>query len=161
MKKLYIKEKVFKITDHYQVFNECQEPLYQVDQDFKFFGNTVHVSDTNGREIFVVDKVVFSFLPRYNIKFSDGREALVESQFTFFKKKIDITTENLHLQANGNFWDYQFEIVNGDEVLAVIEKKMLSWSDTYQITVYDDTNEPLIIGIVIAIDNIKDNEQKK
>lgn len=64
MKKLYIKQKVFKLTDHYPVLNENQEKVYQVDQDFKLIGNRVHVSDSQGNEIFVIDKKIFSLLPQ-------------------------------------------------------------------------------------------------
>lgn len=37
MYQLYIKQKVFKITDHYQIDNNGI-PRYQVDQDFKLKG---------------------------------------------------------------------------------------------------------------------------
>ena len=44
MYELYIKQKVFKITDHYEVMDSNQNPVYRVDQDFRLVGNTVHVS---------------------------------------------------------------------------------------------------------------------
>lgn len=161
MNNLYIKQKVFKITDHYQVFNENQDPLYQVDQDFKMIGNTVHVSDPNGKKLFVVDREVLTFLPKFNVHFSDGGQASIKSQFTFFKKKIDIISDHRQLQANGNFWDYSFEITDGDVVVATIQKTILAWSDTYQITVYEPKLEQLILASVIAIDNIKDMEESR
>lgn len=38
MYQLYIKQKVFKITDHYQIIDNNGIPRYQVDQDFKLKG---------------------------------------------------------------------------------------------------------------------------
>ncbi len=159
MTNLYIKQKVFKITDHYQVYNENQEPLYQVDQEFKLIGNKVHVSDYSGRELFVVNREVFTLLPRFNVEFSDGKSATIDSHFTLFKRKIDINCDGHSLQANGNFWDYSFEISENGEVVATIEKTILSWSDTYQISVFKPELEQLVLASVIAIDNIQDIQQ--
>lgn len=46
MYKLYAKQKVFKIVDDYQIFDEEKNPVYQVDQDFTFFGHRVEVKNS-------------------------------------------------------------------------------------------------------------------
>lgn len=84
MEKLYIKQKVFKITDHYAVIDENNNEIYYVDQDFKLFGNTVHVSDRNDNELFTINKVILTWLPKYNIEFTDGRLIEIKENFAFF-----------------------------------------------------------------------------
>ncbi|MFP4457937.1 MAG: LURP-one-related family protein [Clostridia bacterium] len=79
MNTLYVKQNVFKITDHYRIFDENQTPVYQADQDFKLVGNTVHVSDLHGQEVFVINKVVFTLLPKYEVHFRGGREMILQS----------------------------------------------------------------------------------
>lgn len=73
MYNLYIKQKIFKITDHYDVFDENQNPVYHVNQDFKLIGNTVHVEKKDKTSSFVIDRQLFSLLPKYNVKFNDSK----------------------------------------------------------------------------------------
>lgn len=160
MKKLYIKQKVFKITDHYPILNEAQETVYQVDQDFKIFGNTVHVSDAQGRELFVVDKEIFTFLPRFSVTFSDGRVIYLKSRLTFFKKAIDVDPDGLGLVLQGDFWDYNFTLLQNNQVLGRIQKALLTWGDTYEISIHDESQQDLIVAMMIAVDCIKDDQER-
>lgn len=50
MKKLYFKEKFFKITDHYPILDEDGREAYYLDQDFTFIGYKSSVSDPNGKK---------------------------------------------------------------------------------------------------------------
>jgi len=161
MKKLYITQKVFKITDHYPILNANQEPVYQVDQDFKLIGNTVHVKDHNGRELFSVNKEVFTILPKYDVVFNDGRSITLKSRFTFFKKAIDVYMDGHNLLLEGNFLDYNFRLMDGGQIVGSIEKAFLTWGDTYEISVHDESKEEVLIAIMIAVDCIKDSEQNR
>lgn len=160
MSKLYIKQKVFKITDHYPVLDENQNALYQVDQDFKFIGNTVRVSDANGREIFVVDKEVFTLLPKYTVRFNDGREIFIKSRLEFLKKKIDIEHAGSELYLEGDWLDFQFSLYRNGEEIGRITRAFLTWGDTYQLEVFDHAYQDLVLALTIAVDCIKDSQQK-
>lgn len=74
MYKLYIKQKVFKITDHYPIIDENENEVYYVDQDFKLLGNTVHIQKIETGENIVVNREVLTLLPRYTVSFPDGKE---------------------------------------------------------------------------------------
>lgn len=159
MKTLYIKQKVFKITDHYPVLDDQQNAVYQVDQDLKFLGNTVHVSDANGRELFVVDKEIFTFTPRFVVRFSDGREIVLRSRLEFFKKKIDIEQAGPSLYLEGDWLDFDFTVLQGSEEIGRISREFLSWGDTYQLAIFDDQYQDLVVALTIAVDCIKDAQQ--
>lgn len=159
MRKLYIKQKVFKITDSYPVMDENQNPVYYVDQDFKLIGNTVHVKDVSGREIFVVDKEILTFLPRYLVKFSDGRQVALKSRFSFLKKQIDVESKNYQLELKGDFFDFQFSIYDGGREIGSISREFFTWGDTYVLNVIDASKEEIILALMIAVDCIKDSEQ--
>jgi len=159
MKNLYITQKVFKITDHYPITDENQETVYQVDQDFKLIGNTVHVCDASGREIFVVNKEVFTILPKYVVSFSNGEEMTLKSKFSLFKKAIDVDAGGHNLVLEGDFLDHDFRLLDNGKLLGSIQKAYLTWGDTYQLTVHDESMQDLIVAIMIAVDCIKDSEQ--
>ena len=157
---LYIKQKVFKITDHYEVMDVNQRPVYQVDQDFRFIGNKVHVSRMDGTEAFVVNREVLTILPKFTVEFSDGRTAYIKKNFTFFKKSIDMISDNYSLRLEGNFWDVEFAVFNGITEVGNIRKQIFAWGDTFVITVFDAAFEEELIALLIAVDNIKDMENK-
>ena len=159
MYELYVKQKVFKITDHYEVMDMSGEAVYYVDQDFKFIGNTVHVVKADGSSSFVVDKEIFTFMPRYTVNFNNGKSIKIRQNFTFFKKDIDIISDSYSLKLQGNFWDMDFSVYYGEVEVGSIRKEYLTWGDTYVITVIDPTYEEELVALLIVVDNIKDNEE--
>lgn len=159
MRKLYVKQKVFKITDHYPIFDEEKKPVYQVDQDFRLVGNTVHVSNSQEQEIFVVEKVVFSLLPRYEVSFSDGREIELKSRLALLKKHIDVFPEEMGITLEGNIFDHDFSINKHGNMIGRIRKELFAWGDTYEISVYDERFQDLIVALMIAVDCIKDSQR--
>ena len=145
MYELYIKQKVFKITDHYDVMDANQNPVYHVDQDFRLIGNTVHVSRMDGSEAFVINREVLTIMPKYTVDFSNGKTARIK--------------QNYSLRLEGSFWDMDFGVFNNGTEVGNISKQFLSWGDTYVIRVFDAEFEEALIALLIAVDNIKDGEE--
>ena len=81
MKKLYFKEKFFKITDHYPILDENGREAYYLDQDFTFIGYRSKVTDKDGRQIFKIDRELIAFFPRYNVSFEDANSMVVQQKF--------------------------------------------------------------------------------
>lgn len=160
MEKLYIKQKVFKITDHYAVIDENNNEIYYVDQDFKLFGNTVHVSDRNYNELFTINKVILTWLPKYNIEFTDGRLIEIKENFAFFKKSLEISSADFDLDVKGDYLSLNFKIFNNNDLIGEVEKAWLSWGDTFELTVYDESYRDLVLALTIAVDDILDDEAK-
>lgn len=159
MRELYIQQKVFKITDHYPIVDSEGRICYQVDEDFRFFGHTVHVTRPDGSHLFTVDKEIITWLPRFKVHFSDGRELSLRSRFAFFRKQIDIDPDRLGLRLEGNFWDRDFTVFRGNQILGSIHKGWFTWGDYYELKVIDERYEELFIAVVIAVDCIIDNEK--
>lgn len=156
MRKLYVKQKVFKFTDHYDVLDENNNPIYKVDQDFRFFGNSVNVSKYDGSKSFNISRGMIFLLPKYSVKFSDGNKMTIQQDLTFFRKKIKIISNDYTLELKGNIWDINFEVYNNLKLVGNIYKKFLSWSDTFVIDVYDDSFEEELLALLIVVDDILD-----
>ncbi len=160
MKKLYIKQKVFKITDHYPVLDENQNAVYQVDQDFKLIGNTVHVSDAHGSNVFTIDKEVFTLLPKYVVKFSNNKEIRLHSRLRLLGKQIDVLPEELGIVLEGDIFNYNFSVYRHGTLIGTIKKQFLTWGDTYELTIIDESHQDIIVALMIAVDCIKDSQSK-
>jgi hypothetical protein len=68
MKKLYFKEKFFKITDHYPILDEDGREAYYLDQDFTFIGYKSSVSDPNGKKIINISRELIAFFPKVHYR---------------------------------------------------------------------------------------------
>lgn len=159
--KLYLKQKVFKFLDHYDVYDEEQNVIFTVNQKFRFLGFHADVSAKEGFSSFVIDKEVFRFLPKYILTFEDGEQIILNFRFSLLQRKIDVESTFGNLFVRGNYWDLNFDVLKEEEVIATISKKWLTWGDTYEIDVYDKKYASEVLGIVIAIDSQKDIERNQ
>lgn len=160
MKKLYIQQAVFKITDHYPIVNEHQETVYYVDQKFKFIGKFYTVTDVTGKVLFTIERGFAFFLPVYTITFATGETITIRTNFTLFRHKFDIEVEDFTLKVEGDFFAHNYALYTERTELASINKKWFSWGDAYEITIYDETFMDLSVAVLIAVDELIDTQRK-
>lgn len=161
MKKLYIQQKVFKITDHYPIIDEDENPLYYVDEEFRFFEKTHHVSDASGNHMFTVKKEMLCLLPKFNIEFYNGNVIQLESHFTFFGKHIEVLPISYDIRIEGEPFCYDFNVIQGTTQIGKIHRAFFSFGDAFEIAIFDEKYELLMVAIMIAVDIIIDQAQKK
>lgn len=160
MRRLYIQQKVFKITDHYPITDEAGNAVYQVDQDFQLIGKTVHVTDPSGRHLFTIKRELFTFLPRFVIEFADGNVLKLQSKLAFFRQVIEVQPTSVGIKIEGDFFSKNFDVLRNGQLIGRINRKLFSIGDKFAIEVADESNEELFIAIMIAVDSIIDAQQK-
>lgn len=157
MKKLYIKQKVFSIGEKFTVMDEQQNPHYYVEGSFMKIPKTFRIEDEQGREISKITKKTISLLPKFFVEI-DGQEMIeISKHLTFLKAHYSIEAEGLSVE--GNWWDMDFIVEKDGRRIADINKRWISWGDTYEVTILDETYEHLVISLVIAIDRVKEDER--
>lgn len=160
MRKLYFKEKFFKITDHYPILDEDGREAYYLDQDFKFFGYRSYVSDIDGHEILNIDRKIISWLPKYTVNMADGSTMIVERLISFFKHKVGVHLDNESLYIEGNVWRLNFKVENSKgQTIGLVNKKFFALTDTYELTIYDEDYIEELIGLVVCLNNMIDLEE--
>lgn len=160
MKKYYFKEKFFKIIDHYPILDENGKKAFYVDQKLKLIGYKVRVSDENHDEIFSIDRSFKPFLPTYKVDFADKNKASmkIKANLSIFRKSIDVIMDNDRINLSGDSFDYEFKIRYKGETIGEVTKKILSMTDQYELTVYDENYILELISLCICLNNIKDME---
>ena len=144
MKKLYIQQAVFKITDHYPIVNENEETVYYVDQEF----------------VFTIERGFAFLLPVYTITFATGETIKIHTNFTLFRHSFDIEIEDFTLSVDGDFFAHNYSLYGADTELASINKRWFTWGDAYEITIYDETFMDLSVAVLIAVDELIDTRSK-
>ena len=159
MKKYYFKEKFFKITDHYPILDEDGRKAFFVDQKFKFLGYEAAVSDSTNKTIFTINRKLISFLPVYEINFKDSKKKMtIKSNISLFRKSIDVISESGKINVKGNLWDYEFKAYFKGDLIGEVSKKILSFTDQYQLKVYEEDFTEELIALCLSLNNIKDME---
>lgn len=159
--KLYIKQRVFSLVDSYDIYDENQHPVYKVVAKFFSIGAKLTVSDGQGHELFRIEQKLFSFLPTYEVKQNDTLVATIHRKLSLFKPVIEIESINQSLTVEGNFIGWDFTIRQGNETIASIHKKFLSWGDTYELNLSDQSNPGLLVALVVAIDHSMHNQRRR
>lgn len=158
MSRLFIKQKVFTMSEKFTVFSETEEPRYYVTGSFMQIPKRFTITDINNQPIAEITKTTFSWQPKFTVEMNGELVATIRKEFTFFKPKYTIDGAELHVA--GDWWDMTFSVTagpGGDEV-AHIRRKRLTWADTYEVEVVDESLEAMIVSLVVAIDRVRSEE---
>lgn len=103
-----------------------------------------------GKEIGQVKKNFTLFLSQYDIdlygEFSDS----LQQELTFFKSRLYL--ENRGWQIKGDFFAWNYEIVDREGyILCSVHEKLFHLTKHFEIQVYDEDNQDLLLLMVLAI----------
>lgn len=153
MNTLYMKQKVFSLRGRFAIQDEHQQDRYVIEGSFMQIPKTFTISDVSGQAITTITKKTFSLLPTFYVEVDGQGPMTIYKEFTFFRPKYTIDAAGI--EVDGNWWDMDFHVTRDGEMIGRVQKKWLTWGDTYEIEVLDDTMEHLLISIVVAIDCVK------
>ena len=159
MKRYIFKEKFFKITDKYWIVDENGKNAFFLDQDFTFMGYRAKVYGSNRERLFSIEKKIISLLPKFFVDFEDGSKMTVNKKFTLLRKSIDVDTDFGRINLKGSVWDYNFIIGLNGVKIGEVNRKFISLTDHYILTVYDEAYTEALVALVICLNKIHDDEE--
>ncbi|QMS84493.1 LURP-one-related/scramblase family protein [Candidatus Xianfuyuplasma coldseepsis] len=159
--KFYIKQKVFTLKDQFSIMDESGNPIYNVQGKMFSFSNKLQLQNPNGSVVLHAKKQVFRFLPKYFLYDPHDEEvATIERKFGL-RPKFEIQAGVDNLRVEGSFFAHSFQIYKDDLIVASIQKKLISWGDSYEIDINDINNTELYLFIVIVLDQIIHEQQRR
>lgn len=147
---LYIKQRVFSWGDKFSIYDENGNERFHVEGEIFTLGKKLHLYDTVGNELAFIQQKVMSFLPKYYILRNNSPIAEIVKEFTFFKQEYSVN--GLGWQVHGDFWAHEYEITSSGRLIASVSKEWLTWGDTYQIHLTNDTDTVNALAVVLVID---------
>lgn len=148
--KLLFKQRFFSWFDSYDIYNEYGEVVYTVKGQLAW-GHCLKIYDHVGREVGTVKEKVLTLLPKFEIYLGNQYIGCINKELTFFKPKFNLDFNGWTVEGDWLEWDYRIKDAGGD-IIAVVTKQVLNWTDTYAIDV-DESSDPLcVLMIVLAID---------
>ncbi len=150
----YIKQKVFSVKDKFDVYDQNQELEYQFRGKLMSLSNKLELLDTSGEVILSAHKKLISFMPKYFVYDLFNDEVAVIKKLLAIPAKFSITALDKEYHVSGSLFAHSFTVSDSTGVVASIEKKLISWGDTYEIDIADEENAELFLFLVIVIDQI-------
>ncbi|WP_164504786.1 LURP-one-related/scramblase family protein [Levilactobacillus huananensis] len=153
MHKLYLNQKVLALRDRFAILDERDNPVYHAVGSVFRIPKHFDILDLNDRIVASVTKKPFALLPQFTLEIDGRSVATIQKRFTFLKPRYDLKAAGL--TVSGDFWDMNFDVLRQGTAVGQIRKRWFSVGDKYEITIFDDQEELLLVGLVIAIDYVK------
>ncbi|MEY8371323.1 LURP-one-related family protein [Aerococcaceae bacterium 50-4] len=158
--KLYMKQKRFSLKQDFNIYDHNQVSLFRVTGKMLSLGRQLRIYDAlNDEELAYVKETPFRLFTQLKIYRNDAYVATIQQQFAWFKTKMAI--QDIGWTIEGDFWGWNYQIKDkAGQVIARIEAKILTWSDTFEINIDDTEVDPVtVLAVILAIDTIRDKQQ--
>jgi len=153
--KLIIKQKLLSWFDSYNVYDENDNIIYVVKGKLSW-GHKFLIFDSNGNEVGCVNEKIFTIMPTFEVFNNGFKIGQIKKKFTFIKPKYYFDLGEFDIV--GDIWGLNYSITKYGKIIATINEKFFSLTDTYIIeTSTDDALNVLLI--VLAIDADKCNKK--
>ncbi|MGB7604332.1 MAG: LURP-one-related family protein [Lutisporaceae bacterium] len=159
--KYLIRQRIFSFGDNFTIKDEMEQDRYIVRGKVFSFGDKLKIEDLNGNELFFIEQQVFRFLPEYYIYAGGQQVASVKKQLTFFTPKFVIDSTYGSYDIDGDIFGYDFQINKNGIMVASINKKWFSFSDSYGIEIVDGEDHAFLLTLAIVIDQVLHDEKKR
>lgn len=151
MSNLYIRQRIFSWTDSYDVYGEDYTPRYFVRADFFSVGKRIRIFDkATGEEVGVIRQKVLAVLKEYEVYLYGRYVGNISKRLSLFIPKYDIDYGNWYLE--GDLFNWDFEIREDGDLIALISKKILTIGDAYSLQIARKEDELPVLLIAIAVD---------
>lgn len=149
---LTIKQKVFAWRSTFHVYDEHEAIQFTVKGAILSWGRRFVVTNPQEQEVFRIQEKLFRFQPTF--EFIEKDHAFCTLRKKLFHLRPTYEFEGLDLAIRGSYWLHDYQFVRGDQIVAEVNKKWMSWGDVYYVDIKDDRLVNAIIGAVIVIDCI-------
>ncbi|VDG96545.1 Protein of uncharacterised function (DUF567) [Lysinibacillus sphaericus] len=153
MKEFIIKQKMLSMNGQFKVKGAEGNDVYEVEGSFLKIPKTYTIQDLEANEVARITKKSFSFLPTFYVEVQGQETVTIQKEFSFLKPKYTIDAAGI--EVLGTWWEMSFDVLKDGEVAGTVDKKWFQWGDSYQVQIYNEDLEKLIIALVVAIDCVK------
>jgi uncharacterized protein YxjI len=163
MKYVYLKQKVFAIRDTFKVFDEQQTLLYEAKGKILTLNSRRDLFQAGGTTpILTMKQKILAFAPTYFLFDKNEQQIakMAQQLLTFFGTKFHFVYQGKKYELSGDFFGFNYMMKDEQGIVLQIQKKFLSWGDTYQLGIEDSFDQTIAVGIVLMIDDFIDDARR-
>lgn len=156
MRQLYMKQKMLSVNEKFSVTDHNGLIIYSVHGSLFKLSKSFTMVNQKQQTIGKVTKESFKLMPKFIVEVAGKQTVRIEKQLTLFKSKYRILSDDI--QVDGDILDKYFTVYQREKKIADINQKWLAMTSTYEMTIYDENYEHLIVLLVAAIDFLKSQQ---
>lgn len=147
-----IRQKFVSVSERYTIEDEAGNVAYKVYRQAISLKKRWSIRNMRNEEVAIINNIVFSLLPKFEIVLNDENYAKVNKKFSLFGDVFEVQSSMGNYSIKGNHFTNEYEIKKDEQVVAIISKKRFSLADTYGVEINEGENINLILPLVISVD---------
>jgi uncharacterized protein YxjI len=159
-----VRERLFDIKDDFWVTDSGGRRAFFVNARLVSLHHTLVLEDAAGRKLATIKHKLLTFTDAINIE-HDGAVVATVHRAVFsplhHRAHIDLHDGGGKLEAVGDIIGKDFEIRDGDQVVARISRRWFTIRDAYGVDVAPGQDDALIIAIAVCLDRIHHDEEER
>jgi uncharacterized protein YxjI len=154
-RRFVMREKLFSIGDDFWIEDDAGNKAYKVDGKALRARKTFILEDTAGNEVAHIQDRVLRVRGTMEIELGGETVATVHKAIVGIRDRFEVNIERGDdLKARGNIVEHEYEIKRDGDVVATVSKKWVRVRETYGIEIAAEENQPLLLAITVAIDEL-------
>ena len=162
MARYRMRERLLSIGEDYTIEDDRGNPAFYVDGKVLRLRETFVILDREGKEVATIrEKLIAVRDTMHVLRGGDVVATIRKALFTPFRDRFTIDVEGgSELKAQGDFLDHEYDIERDGDRIARVSKKWFTIRDTYGIDIADGEDDPLILAIAVAIDELAHDKEE-
>jgi uncharacterized protein YxjI len=156
MARYKMRQRMFSIGEDFTIEDESGNPAFEVDGKFMSLRETFEIKDRQGNVVITMRGKLISLRARMDVFRGDAAVATItKALFSPFHDKFQVELAGGgSLRVDGDLFDHEYELHRDDAVIASVSKRWFTFTDTYGIDIAPGQDEPLILAIAVALDEM-------
>ena len=154
--KYRMREKLFAIGDDFWVENDAGERAFKVNGKAMRVRETLVLEGPGGEELYKIQEKKLSIRDKMEIEAGGRTVATVKKALVSpLRDRFSISVEDGEdMEAKGNVVDHEYKVERGGDKVAEVSKRWFRVRDTYGIEIAPGQDDPLILAVVVVIDQM-------
>ncbi len=156
---LKFRQRVFSWFDTYDITDGIGATVFSVKGKFSLWGHKLLILDNNGQEIGMLKECRMRIRPQFKVFINGVLQGKIIKRISLFRPKFKFTFNPW--EVKGNLFAFDYQIFDGQKVVATVSKELFRLSDTYTIDVNDPKDALLALMVVLGIDVAKERKARR
>lgn len=147
-----VKQSVISVDARYLIEDEAGNLAFKVYRQAISLMKRWFFRDATGVDNLIINKKIFSLLPKFEIFFNDDTYAIINKKFSLLNDTFEVTSSYGNYVIRGNKFSFEYQIFKNEVPVATVSKKWVSLGDTYGVEIDENEKATFLLALIISVD---------